>query len=456
MKETIAYLDSLLKTDDTIIIGLSGGPDSMCLLDIILKLNKKINVVCAHINHNIRTESKEELQFIKYYCKKRGLLLETTTFDKKSNKEDYNELELREKRYKYFEELYKKYNAKYLFTAHHGDDLIETILMRISRGSNLKGYSGFQIESEKNGMNVIKPLIFITKDDINKYNKENSIPSVNDKTNDEDNYTRNRYRHKVLPFLKSETKNVHLKYLKFSKELIKYFEYVDKDINKEIEKRYHKNILDITDFNKLDKLIQTKVIEYVLDDNYIDNLYLVSDKHVDLILNVINNSKPNIELHLPDNLRILKSYERIKISREESLNNEYKLPLEKETILPTGKKITMVDSTKDNSNYTTKLNSKEITLPLYVRTRETGDKMTIKNMNSPKKLKDIFINSKLSKEQRELQPVVVDSRGEIIWIPGLKKSKFDKAINENYDIILWYNWFMRKQLEGDKYEKKKK
>ena len=65
--------------------------------------------------------------------------------------------------------------------------------------------------------------------------------------------------------------------------------------------------------------------------------------------------------------------------------------------------------------------------------------MTIKNMNSPKKLKDIFINSKLSKEQRELQPVVVDSRGEIIWIPGLKKSKFDKAINENYDIILWYN-----------------
>ena len=69
----------------------------------------------------------------------------------------------------------------------------------------------------------------------------------------------------------------------------------------------------------------------------------------------------------------------------------------------------------------------------------TGDKIHIKNMNSPKKVKEIFINSKLSKDERDTQPIVVDSKGEIIWIPGLKKSKFDKAKNENYDIILWYN-----------------
>ncbi len=439
MKETIAYLNSLLETDDTIIIGLSGGPDSMCLLDIILKLNKKINVICAHINHNIREASKEEMNFIKGYCQKKCLRLETTTFEKKDKNSNYNELELREKRYKYFEELYKKYNAKYLFTAHHGDDLIETILMRISRGSNLKGYSGFQVESIKNNMKVIKPLIFITKDDINNYNKENNIPFVKDDTNDEDNYTRNRYRHNVLPFLKKENKNVHLKYLKFSRELIKYFEFVDKIINQEIEKRYNKKILDISDYNELDELIQTKIIEYVLDDNYIDNLYLVSDKHVNIILDIIKNPKPNIEINLPDNLCIQKSYNRLKITRTKGNNKEYRIPLEKETILPNGKKITMVDMVKGNSNYCTKISSKEVVLPLYVRTRETGDKMVIKNMNNYKKLKDIYIDSKLTKEERENQPIVVDSSGEIIWIPGLKKSKFDKAITENYDIILWYN-----------------
>ncbi|MBQ4030358.1 MAG: tRNA lysidine(34) synthetase TilS [Bacilli bacterium] len=439
MKETIAYLNSLLHTNDTIIIGLSGGPDSMCLLDIILKLNIKLNIICAHINHNIRKESKEELLFIKEYCKNKCLKLETTTFDKKSSIEDYNELELREKRYKYFEELYKKYNAKYLFTAHHGDDLIETILMRISRGSNLKGYSGFQVESIKNGMNVIKPLVFVTKDDINKYNKQNNIPFVNDKTNDEDNYTRNRYRHTVLPFLKKEQKNVHLKYLKFSRELMKYYEFVDKVVNSEIEKRYDKKILDISKFNELDKLIQTKLIEYVLDDNYIDNLYLVSDKHVNIILDIINNPKPNIEINLPDELRIQKSYDKLKITRNKTNNKEFRIPLEKENILPNGKRILITEEPKGNSNYCTKLNSKELVMPLYIRTREQGDKMVIKNMNNYKKLKDIYINAKLSKEERENQPIVVDSSGEIVWLPGLKKSKFDKANAENYDIILWYN-----------------
>ena len=146
MKETIAYLNSLLKDKDTIVIGLSGGSDSMCLLNIIMSLNKDIHIICAHINHNIREESKDEMHFIEDYCRDNKLDLETTTFDKKSLEEDYNELELREKRYNFFEKVIKKYKADYLFTAHHGDDLIETILMRITRGSNLKGYAGFQIK----------------------------------------------------------------------------------------------------------------------------------------------------------------------------------------------------------------------------------------------------------------------------------------------------------------------
>lgn len=439
MKETIAYLKSLLKDNDTIVVGLSGGPDSMCLLDIIKSLNKNIKIVCAHINHNIRKESFEEQKFIEDYCQNNELIFETTTFDKKSEDQDYNELELREKRYNYFETIIKKYNAKYLFTAHHGDDLVETILMRISRGSNLKGYTGFQVETKKKNYKVIKPLIFLTKEDINTYNEERNIPYVLDKTNDEDNYTRNRYRHNVLPFLKGENQNIHLKYLKFSRELLTYYEYVDKVVNKEIDKRFEKNTLDIEGFSRLDKLIQTKIIEYILDTNYIDNLYLVSDKHVNLILNIIDNPKPNLEINLPDNLHITKSYNILKITRNKKSNEEYNIPIIEETLLPNGKTIKIIKQTESNSNFYIRLNSKELTLPLYVRTRKEGDKMIVKNMDSPKKVKDIFINSKLSKEERDTQPIVVDKEGNIIWLPGIKKSKFDKAKNENYDIILWYN-----------------
>ena len=310
--------------------------------------------------------------------------------------------------------------------------------MRISRGSNLKGYCGFQVETPKEGYKIIKPLIFASKDDINEYNKDNNIPSVKDYTNDEDNYTRNRYRHNVLPFLKSENKNVHLKYLKFSRELTKYYNYVSKVVENEINKRYNKKVLDITEFTRLDDLIQTKIIEYVLDDNYIDNLYLVSDKHVNFIIEIINNPKPNIELNLPDDLRITKSYNKLRITRNKKNNKDYNIMLNGNKELPNKHCVEFLDSTDQNSNYYLKLNSKEIKLPLYIRNRKNGDKMTIKNMKSPKKIKDIFIDCKLPTEERDSQPLLVDSNGEILWIPGIKKSKFDKANNEMYDIILRY------------------
>lgn len=439
MKETIAYLNSVLKDGDKVVLGLSGGPDSMCLLNLLLSLKKDIKIICAHINHNIRNESKKELEFVTKYCNDLGVMIESTTFEKKSKLIDYNEQELREKRYQYFENIINKHNADYLMTAHHGDDLIETILMRLTRGSNLKGYCGIQIETQKEKYKIIRPLIFTTKANIEEYNKEHNIPFVTDKTNNEDKYTRNRYRHNVLPFLKNENSNVHLKYLKFSRELSKYYQYVDKEINKEINKRYKNDYLDIEKYSELDELIQIKIIEYILDKNYEKNLYLVSDKHVNLILDIITNPKPNIEINLPDNLRISKSYNKVKISRIKNKSNDYKIKLEEKTLLPNNHYIEILSNTDKTTNYYLKLNSKEISLPLYIRNRKTGDKMIVKNMKSPKKIKDIFMDSKLPKEERETQPLLVDSNDNILWIPGIKKSKFDKANKENYDIILWYN-----------------
>ena len=439
MKETIVYLNNLLKDNDTIVIGLSGGPDSMCLLDILLSLKKKLNIICAHINHNIREESKDELEFVKKYCEDKNITIETTTFAKKSNESNYSEQELREKRYEYFVQIINKHNADYLFTAHHGDDLIETVLMRLTRRSTLKGYSGFQVETQKENYKVIKPLIYTTKDEIDEYNKENNVPSVIDKTNKEDIYTRNRYRNHILPFLKNENKNVHLKYLKFSKELNEYYEFVNTLINKELDKRYKNNILDIAEFNKLEKLFQTKIIENVLDSIYIDNLYLVNDRHVELIIDMINSSKPNIEINLPANVRVIKSYNHLKITKSDKKITEYNILLSEVTAIPNGHEIRMIDKTDEKSNYYIKLNSKDISLPLYVRNKKIGDKMIIKNMESYKKVKDIFIDEKVPKEERDLYTIVVDSNGNILWIPGIKKSKFDASKEENYDIILWYN-----------------
>ncbi len=438
MLETINYLERLLKPGDSVVIGLSGGKDSMCLLDLLMKLNKKITIIAAHINHNIREESNEEAKIIEKYCKEKNVIFETIKFPKKSNNKDFNESELREKRYDYFEKIINKYQAKYLFTAHHGDDLIETILMRITRGSDIKGYSGFDLVTPKCGYQIIKPLIYTTKEEIDQYNEKNNIPYVEDQTNSSSKYTRNRYRHKVLPFLKQENPQVHLKYLKFNQELQKYYNYVLKETSKEFIKRYENNSLNLDNIDKIDDLILENIIKKLLDIHYPDNLYLVNDKHISMIINIIHNKEPNLSLNLPNGLVVNKRYNELYIRKGIKEKKEYDIEIKKHTALPNNHYIDIIEKSDEKSNYYIRLNSKEIKLPLHARTRKPGDKMVIKNSVGSKKIKDIYIDSKIEPEKRDSEPIVVDSNNTIIWLPGIKKSQFDKANNEEYDIILRY------------------
>src|SRR5690606_33087465 len=142
----------------------------------------------------------------------------------------------------YFAEIVKKYNAKYLFTAHHGDDLIETILMRIVRGSTLKGYSGFSKIVDMGDYTIIRPLINVTKDEIYKYNMKSKLKYVEDSSNFKDVYTRNRFRKYILPALKKEDQNVHEKFYKFSTTLLEYNEYIDKIVEKKLKRIYAQNV----------------------------------------------------------------------------------------------------------------------------------------------------------------------------------------------------------------------
>ena len=157
MKLVVDELHSLLNDNDTIIVATSGGPDSMCLLSLVMSLNKKINIICAHVNHHVRKESDEEYEYVKSFCESNNIIFEGMDILEYSS--DNFESEARKKRYTFFEELYTKYNAKYILTAHHGDDLIETILMRITRGSNLPGYIGIK---ELDGK-YLRPLLNVTQ-----------------------------------------------------------------------------------------------------------------------------------------------------------------------------------------------------------------------------------------------------------------------------------------------------
>ena len=438
MKKVLEKLLKTLEKGDAVVLGCSGGPDSMALFDLLLKVKKEkdIKIICAHVNHKQRRESDDEEVWLENICKNKKIIFEKMSITNYGDDNFHNEA--RNIRYNFFEELVKKYNAKYLVTAHHGDDLMETVLMRIVRGSTLRGYSGFSSYVKKDNYAIIRPLITVTKAEIEHYCKRHKITYAVDKSNYSDKYTRNRYRRVVLPFLKSEDKNVHLKFLKYSKVLESYSDYLDKLLSEVVKDVYKDKKIDVIKFKELDDVVQNGLINKILEDYYEDDLILISDIHTDLVKDLIKSKKANAIIYLPNEVKAIKSYNHVTFERETEQIDSYEIELLDYANLPNGKNIKKIDESDSNSNFYCRLKKEDIVLPLEVRTRQSGDRMRVKGLNGTKKIKDIFIDAKVPMRQRDLWPVVVDATGKIVWLPGLKKSKFDVPKDKTCDIILKY------------------
>lgn len=437
MKDVLLYIESLkIETNEYIVCAISGGPDSMCLLDILVRLKEKIgfNIVCAHVNHNMRIESNDEEVFVKNYCDNNGIIFE---YMKILNYDDDNFHNCaRNIRYQFFEDLINKYHSKYLFTAHHGDDLMETVLMRIMRGSTLKGYGGFSRISNKHNYKVVRPLITLTKQEIEDYDKDNNIPYAIDKSNFKDVYTRNRYRKYILPRLKDENKKAHLKFLNFSEYMNEAGNYFIKTAKEICEKIYVDNKLNINLFKKYDHIIQLYIIFNILEQNFPFDLDKVNRKHVDSIIDFIYSKSANGFISLPVKKGV-KEYNYFYFDDNIQSNN-LDIIINDIAHLPNGKTIEKLKNSNLTDNNVIYLNSEDIKLPLHIRYRKNGDKIKIKNMDNYKKISEIFINEKISMKDRAIWPIVCDDNNEIIWLPGLKKSHFDSQNSGKYDIILKY------------------
>ena len=169
MKQVIEFLKSKISKNDKVIVACSGGSDSMGLLDLIIKNFNNNQIICAHVNHKVRKQSDIEYKYVEAFCNEHNIIFEGLEI---ITKIQHNfECEARDIRYNFFENLMTRYNAKYIVTAHHADDLIETILMRITRGSTLSGYAGIKFEDGK----FLRPFLFVTKKEILSYVNGNQI-----------------------------------------------------------------------------------------------------------------------------------------------------------------------------------------------------------------------------------------------------------------------------------------
>ena len=406
--------EKLIETDETIVVGVSGGIDSMVLLNVLYTLGYKL--VIAHVNHNVRVESKDELIFVSNYAKERNIPFESTVLER-INGVNFQD-EARRLRYEFFFDIARKYNATKIATAHHLDDLLETVLMRISRGSNLYGYGGIKPIIYYGGISLVRPLLCVNRKEIKKYQEEKNIPFMEDATNSKDKYTRNRYRHNVVPILVEENPNIYQNILRYSKQMYQAFDY----IRKESKALYVKNKGEIfnEEFLNLDDAIKLDYISYILEQNNIPCSY----NKILLIRNMIVNRSPNGVVSISKDYDFIKKYSTSFISKK-VYNEDYEflLNLDEEAILPDGSIVKITRNIKNNSEIYLKLCYNTLVLPLKIRNRRDGDYFTFKF--GRKKIKDLFIDMKIPMDVRNSVPIVLDQNDNILGIPGIIKGPRD-------------------------------
>ena len=435
MKETKEYLENLLQEDDVVVLALSGGPDSMCLLDFLMQVKKNIHIICAHVNHHTRKENDSEYQFIKEYTQKRNLILEyheITSYQKGR----FTEAEARDKRYAFLKDVCNKYHANYLMTAHHADDLVETILMRMLRGSSLQGYAGFSRVSNWDDICMVRPFITMTKKEILSYLEEQKIPYVTDESNTSQDYLRNRIRSQILPVIMEEEESYPKRFLDYSNTLKEASIVLSKKTEESLNEVLKDNRIEEETFFKYSEEEQKLILKMYFHRIYGNSINRVEDKHINLCRDFMKTKK-NSYLHLPGKKRFYHScgYSWIEEQKEKQ---EYYIELKEKHVLPNEDQIVKLDEYHEKSNFEIHLNSQQITLPLYVTTRKDGMKMEVKNLHGTRKVNDIFIDKKIPREKRDEIPILVDAKGTVLWILGVSKSKYDVLKEEKYDIIYKY------------------
>lgn len=269
----------LIKNGDTIVIGVSGGPDSMALLNSLINLNGQnglhYKIVVSHINHGIREEADSETLFVQEFCKEKQI----SCYVKKEKVEELAKFQKigteeagRKLRYDFFEEVAKKENANKIATAHNANDSAETVLMNIIRGSGTLGLKG--IEAKRNEK-YIRPLIECTRNEIEEYCKEQNLNPKHDKTNMENIYTRNKIRNILIPLIQKEfNPNIITSLNRMSQIAKEENEYLQKKVEEAyseilIKENFdckEKNIeLDLKKFNKQEKVIKNRLVLYTIN-----------------------------------------------------------------------------------------------------------------------------------------------------------------------------------------------
>ena len=307
---------NLIENWDRLVLGVSGGPDSICMLSILNKIrndekNKlQFEIVVAHINHMIRVEAKDDEIFVKQFCEKINVPFYSKSIDIQkiaNNNKVGTEEAGRNERYKFFDEILEKTHSNKIAIAHNKNDKVETMIMNILRGSGISGLKG--IEPIKNNK-YIRPLIECERFEIEQYCKDNNIEARIDKTNFENVYTRNKIRNIIIPYIKKEFNPNIIQTMDRLSELVKeedeFLEKLVQKIYKEllIEEKTKEIVLDLKKFNKEEKVIKSRLLLYTIS-RLLGTTKGIEKVHIEDVIVLIEKNIGNKYLTPNKNIKIL-------------------------------------------------------------------------------------------------------------------------------------------------------
>lgn len=462
-KKVVNYIKkfNMLDEGDKVLAGVSGGADSMCLLLVLLKIKNlfNINISVVHVNHGLRGKAAQlDAEFVEQICGRFNvecIVRNVNVKDYAAREKQSEEEAARNLRYKMFASVCRELQCTKIAVAHHADDQAETVLFQMFRGSGLKGLSGMLPVRD----NIIRPLLCVSRAEIEDFLKQSHMEYCTDATNYSVDYTRNKIRLNILPYIKD---NINEGVVSHLISIADDARRADLFLQREAQKIFNENSVIEDGVLKLNLEVlkyEEIIVSYVLRmciEKVKSAMKDIGRKHIEDIYNIAH-IKGNKEIMLPYGIRVYKEYSTLIFKRQETEISEEQpcFTLSKEKILNSingisieygnNKIVLKIRQYEKNIKYTkTKYTNcfdyDKIKNVLSLRARAPGDFIVIHKNGEKKKLKNYFIDEKIPKNERDKLLIVADG-SQVIWIVGYRMS-------ENYKVTEDTKYVLQMEIDG--------
>ena len=429
---------------DVIVIAVSAGVDSMALLNLVMNLPKKQTpeIVVAHVNHHLRQQSVEEEQYIRSFCKQHNLKLEVGNWVEDDHPANGIEMAARKYRYDFFSKVMAKHNSRILLTAHHANDQAETILMRLIRGSFVKDLVGIKEVRKFNNGKLIRPLLGFSKKELTSFMQDESIKWYEDDTNQKLDVTRNRIRHRLIPFIENENDRGIEHINAFSQQLDLMKRQNDFFMEKLLNDIQINNYYSLKKYLKLPSFVQTGLVDYLINQKVVDGFSVDVVKQVTSLLD--NKEKPQGVVEISNHFALKKEYDKFLI---ENINQNAITGFKNDYFVVTLNKWYLADdiqwmitdnpSVSDNeAKRVSRFYLSDSEFPLIVQNTQNRDRITLKN-GGHQNAKRLFINKKIPVDKRKTAQSLMTDQGRLLAVLGYSESvSIDNSAARVYTLII--------------------